>query len=383
MNIAYKYRIYPTTEQTVLLFKTFGCCRKVYNLMLADKIAYYKSTDKMLHNTPAMYKSDYPYLKEVDSLALANSQLDLEGAYRLFFRDPKIGFPKYKSKRHSRLSYTTNIVNGNISINDRYIRLPKVGLIRVKRHRKAPDDYILKSVTVSCDPDGKFYVSVLYKHDDTVTPVRKVKTHIGLDYKSDGLYVDSEGNIADMPHYYRKAQNKLAKAQRILSRRKGSKRCEPKSNNYLKQQLCVNRIHKHMSNQRKDFLHKLSCEITNHYDLISVEDLNMKSMSQTLHLGKATMDNGYGMFINMLEYKQHRKRHHLIKVDKFYPSSQLCRHCGYKNPITKDLSVRTITCPICGTTYDRDTNAAVNIDTEGLRLFVGQGLPEITPVETM
>ncbi len=374
MNIAYKYRFYPTTEQKIFFIKTFGCCRKIWNLMLEDKIKYYKADGSLLMTTPASYKKEYPYLKETDSLALANIQLDLEKAYKAFFRDPNIGFPNFKSKRKTRLSYTTNVVGKNITISDRYIKLPKVGYVKVKRHRKAPDDHKLKSVTVSCDPDGKFYASVLYEYEDTAIPVEDITTHIGLDYKSDGLYVDSEDNVCNMPHYFRESEHKLAKAQRVLSRRKGSKKHEPKSSNYKKQQLKVSRIYKHISNQRKDFLHKKSNEITNRYDIISVEDLNMKGMSRSLRLGKSTMDNGYGMFVHMLEYKQQRKGHYLVKIDKWFPSSQLCQ-CGYKNPATKNLGLCTIICPACGRTYDRDANAAQNIDAEGLRLFcVGQGL---------
>lgn len=365
-NFAIKCRIYPTIEQQIVIAKTFGCCRKVYNLMLFDKIDYYREHKASLMTTPAQYKENYPYLKEVDSLALANVQLQLQTAYKNFFRDRRIGFPKFKSKKKDKRSYTTNLVNGNIVVTADSIKLPKVGVISAKVHREIPGGAKLKSVTVSQDRDGRYYVSILYavKKEPTI-PARISEdiSHIGLDYKSDSLYMDSSGNAADMPHFHRESHKKLAKAQRKLSKKeKGSKNRE-------KQRRKVARIAAHIANQRKDFLHKLSAEITNQYELISVETLNMKAISQSLRLGKATLDNGYGMFCKMLRYKQLRKGHYFVKLDRLFPSSQLCQ-CGYKNPATKDLSVRTVTCPICGSTYDRDINAAKNIDKEGLRILL-------------
>ena len=189
-----------------------------------------------------------------------------------------------------------------------------------------------------------------------------VVTHTGLDYKSDGLFVDASGMCADMPHFYRASGKRLAREQRRLSRMVQG------SGNYHKQKRRVAKLCRHTACQRRDYLHKLSAGMTNRYGPISVEDLDMRAMSGSLHLGKATLDNGYGMFLSMLEYKQARKGHYFIKVDKHYPSSQLCA-CGFRNPVTKDLSVRTVTCPKCGRVYDRDRNAAANIDKEGLRIF--------------
>lgn len=362
--IAYKYKILPTTEQRSLLLKTFGCCRKVYNLMLADKISHYKETASNLKVTPAKYKSMFPFLKEVDSLALCNEQLNLEQAYKNFFKNKRCGFPKFKSKKTDRKSYTTNFVNNNIVLTKTDIKLPKIGHIKAKIHRVAPADYILKSVSVSMEPDDKFYVSVLYEYELQETePV--IKNHIGLDYKSDGLYVDSNGYYVDMPKFYRLSEEKLAKEQRKLSHKIEG------SNSYLKQKLKVAKLHKHIANQRKDFLHKLSNEITNRYDLISVEDLNLAAMKQQCHFGKAVSDNAYMMFLSMLQYKQQMKHHMFIRVNRFFASSQLCFYCGYKNPITKGLAglkIRTIHCPNCNSIYDRDHNAAMNIDREGYRL---------------
>lgn len=362
-NIAIKCRLYPNRDQRILFAKTFGCCRKVYNLMLSDKIDYYREYQKPLMTTPAQYKADYPFLREVDSLALANEQLHLQTAYGNFFRDNRIGFPKFKSKKKDGDSYTTNVVGNNIIVTSRSIRLPKAGMVKAKVHRQPPEGAKLKSVTVSLDSAGAYYASLLYEVEMDITPVSSISSHIGLDYKSDGLYVDSNGVCADMPHFYRKAQKRLGKAQRKLSRKM------PGSNNYEKQKKKLAKMSKHVANQRKDYLHKLSAEITNQYDLVSVESLNMKAMSQSMRLGKATMDNGYGMFCDMLAYKQRRKGHFFVRIGNSYPSSQLCQ-CGYQNPITKDLSIRTVTCPICGRQYDRDENAAINIDKEGLRIYL-------------
>lgn len=312
-------------------------------------------------------KNECPWLREVDKFALTNGIYALVAGYDKFFHK-QCGYPKFKSKSKSRFSYTTNYTNHNIEILDKSVKLPKLGFVKAVIHRVVPDDYKLKSVTVSMERDGSFYCSVLYEYEEQVLP-GSITAHIGLDYKSNGLYVDSNGNVADMPHFYRKAEHRLTRQQRRLSRTKGSKKGEKSSQNHLKQARKVAKLSRHVANQRKDYLHKLSNEITNRYDLISVENLNMRGMSGSLRLGKSTLDNGYGMFLNMLEYKQFGKGHYLVKVDKMYPSSQLCSHCGYKNPVTKDLNIRTIICPQCETVYDRDVNAATNIDQEGYRIF--------------
>ena len=235
MNIACKYRIYPDKKQIDLIEKTFGCCRKVWNLMLSDKISYYERTGKVLLTTPAMYKKDYPFLKDVDSLALANVQINLQDAYRNFFRNDQISFPKYKSKKRCRKSYTTNMVNGNIvpDFENKTIRLPKLGSIKTIYHRLPDSVWKIKSVTVSKNVINEYYISVLLEYEEPVIPIRydDSSTVLGLDYKSNGLYMDSKGHCADMPHYFRKAQKKLAGKQRKLSKKKLH------SNNWYKQQL--------------------------------------------------------------------------------------------------------------------------------------------------
>ncbi|MDD5956585.1 MAG: RNA-guided endonuclease TnpB family protein [Lachnospiraceae bacterium] len=376
MNKAYVYRLYPTADQKILFAKTFGCCRKIWNLMLGDRIDAYNDYGITLLPAPAWYKSDdrYSYLKEVDSLALTNVQLDQQRSFTAFYNGTS-GYPKFKSKRRAKLSYTTNNQGGTISVADKSVRLPKAGMVKARIHRKAPSYMKLKSATVSCDKCGRYYVSILYEYDradifsNTHTSDAPEKL-LGLDYKSDGLYVDSEGRCADMPHYYRQSQKRLKHLQRGLPRKVGSKKGETPSNNFRKQLAKIRKLHKHIASQRKDYLHKRSAVLVNEYDLIGVEDLSLKGMSSLkgLKLGKATNDNGYAMFIKMLEYKLAERGKYLIKVGKTFPSSQLCQ-CGYKNPITKDLSVRTVVCPVCGRIYDRDVNAAINIRNEAYRIF--------------
>ena len=363
MNKAFKYRIYPTDKQLILFLKTFGCCRKVWNLMLSDKIEHYEKTKESLVVTPAKYKDEFPFLKEVDSLALANVQQHLGQAYQNFFEQPKVGFPKFKSKHHSRKSYTTNNQKGSVAVLDGYIKLPKVGKVKAVIHRTAPDGWKLKTATVSMNPDGSFYVSVMYEYDyePPVIPI-DYENAIGLDYKSDGLFMDSDGRKADMPHFYRESQNKLAKAQRKQKHKTVG------SNNYNKQKQKIAKVYRHMANQRKDYLEKLSTEIANQYDVVIVESLNMKAMAnKKFGNGKATLDNGYGMFLTMLERKLTHMGKVFLKVDKWFPSSQLCCCCGHKQKLS--LSDRVFVCPECGLKIDRDLNAAINIKNKGLQML--------------
>lgn len=360
-NKAYKFRIYPNAEQKVLFAKTFGCVRFIYNRMLSDKIEYYKETKEKLNNTPAQYKKEFEWLKEVDSLALANAQMNLQTAYNNFFKSPKIGFPKFKSKKSNRHSYTTNRVNGNICIKNSCIKLPKIGLVKLKQHRQIPADYILKSVTVSQTSSGKYYASVLFEYDSRVQG-KEPQNFLGLDFSMHELYRDSNGNEPAYPKYYRQAEKQLVREQRKLSlMQKGS-------NNRNKQRIKVAKLHEKVANQRKDFLHKQSRQITNAYDCVCIEDLDMKAMSQSLNFGKSVSDNGWGIFTTFLKYKLEEQGKKLVKVGKFFASSQTCSVCGYKNAETKNLTVRAWDCPQCGTHHDRDINAAINIRNEGMRL---------------
>ena len=361
MNIVYRFRIYPNKAQRELFAKTFGCVRLVYNRMLAEKKAHYEKTGKNLSLTPARYKSEFPWLKEVDSLALCNAQLHLQTAYKNFFRDASVGFPKFKSKKKSVKSYTTNYVNGNIVLQNGKLKLPKAGWVRIRQHRKIDECYQLKGATISQEADERYYVALLYSCEEPVHETRKAETAIGLDFSMKELYVDSNGNHAAYPHFFQKARQKLAREQRKLSR------CVKESRNYVRQKKKVARCHEKIRNQRKDYLHKLSRRITDQYDIVAVEDIDMKAMGQCLHFGKSVQDNGYGMFRNMLDYKLAWKGKKLVKIDRFFPSSKKCSKCG---KIKKELglSERVYRCT-CGNEMDRDRNAAINIREEARRML--------------
>ena len=363
MNKAYKFRIYPNAEQQIILTKTFGCVRFIYNQMLSDKINHYEETKQKLNNTPAQYKSKFPWLKEVDSLALANAQMNLQTAYNNFFRNPKIGFPKFKSKKSNRRSYTTNCVNGNISIDNGFLKLPKVGLVKLKQHRLILSNYKLKSVTISQTPSGKYYASVLFEYENQIQE-QELHDFLGLDFSMHGLYKDSNGNEPAYPRYYRQAEERLKREQRKLSlMQKGSK-------NRSKQRIKVANLHEKVANQRKDFLHKQSRQIANAYDCVCIENLDMKAMSQLQNFGKSVADDGWGMFVTFLKYKLEETGKRLVKVNRFFASSQICNVCGYKNTATKNLSIRAWDCPECGAHHNRDINAAINIRNEGMRLVL-------------
>lgn len=249
-------------------------------------------------DTPAQYKAEFLFLREVDSMALCNAQLQIQAAYKNFFRNKSIGFPKFRSKKSSRKSYTTNCINGNTSVIGNCLKLPKMGLVRVKFHRQIPNTHRIKSFTFSQDPSGKYYVSILTEYEaDVLERTLDTNKAVGLDYSSPHFYVDSQGEEADMPHFYRQAEQRLSREQRKLSKMvKGSA-------NYRKQKQRVALAHEKVRNQRKDWQHKKSRELADKWDIICVEDINYKGMSGSLRLGKATQDNGFGQFRTYLAYK--------------------------------------------------------------------------------
>ena len=364
---SYGFRIYPTEQQKKQIDLTIDCCRFVYNHMLERNIKIYKrrgehlSTFDMNNLLPQM-KSYLPWLSKADNRALKATCAHLNYAYQFFFTG-KRNFPRFKSKRRSRQSYETA---ERVHFRDGKLKIPKVGWIETSENREVSEH--ICSVTIVRDHD-KYYANLRCKYEESVHQV-DVVNRIGLDYKTSGLYVDSNGNCCDMPHYYIKAQKRTAKEQRRLSRKKGWKKGETPSNNFFKQ---TNKLHKrtlHVANQRKDFLHKKSTEIANQYDFVAVETFEMDEIAKRgkMRLGKATKDNGYAMFVRMLEYKLEDRGKRLVKVDKYYPSSQLCSCCGYKNASLKDLSIRQWTCPECGAVHDRDMNAAINILNEAMRI---------------
>lgn len=359
---AYKFRLYPNKEQEIYFSKCFGSVRFIYNKMLNDKIEYYKKNNKMLNNTPAQYKKEYIWLKEVDSLALANAQMNLDKAYKNFFRDKSVGFPKFKSKKNNYYSYTTNNQKNTIDIVDgKYIKLPKLKtLIRIKQHRQIPKDGKIKSATISKNPSGKYYISILVEQEIKELP--KNEFAIGIDLGLTDFAITSDGVKYSNPRYLRKSLNKLAKEQRKLSRKKNG------SKNKNKQRIKVAKLYEKITNQRKDFLHKLSSELINENQVICLEDLQVKKIRQNKYLSQSVSDVGWYEFRRQLEYKAKWYGRTISFVDKWYPSSQICSNCG-NNTGKKTLDIREFDCPYCGKHHDRDINASINILHEGIRIL--------------
>ena len=304
-------------------------------------------------------------LKNVDSLALANAQLNFQSAYKNFFSQKRVGFPKFKSKKKSRKRYTTNNQNGSVRIENGKLKLPKVGFVKIVQHR--PMIGKIKSVTIERTPTNKYYASILVEYEKQVPEV-ELHRFIGLDFSMHDLYVTSEGERANYPRFLRKSEKKLARLCSRHSRRKLG------SQNRERMRLKVCLMYEKITNQRLDFLHKKSYELSEDYDAVCIETLNMQAMSRTLHFGKSVADDSFGKFRDMLDYKLYFRGKKLVKVDKWFASSQLCSKCGYKNVQVKDLKVREWKCPLCGTEHDRDINAAINICEEGKRITFPSGL---------
>ena len=369
MNKAYKFRLYPNEKQKEYFAKTFGCARFIYNRMLADKIKYYEETQKILHNTPAQYKKEFEWLKEVDSLALANAQLNLQNAYKNFFVKQN-KFPKYKSKRNKQ-SYTTNNQNGNIHFTEdnKYIILPKIKGVKIVKHRDIKG--IIKSVTISKNCANQYFISILTECEEP-QKLSNNKNIVGIDLGIKEFAVISNGEKIENPKFLKKSLDKLKKEQRKLSK------CVNGSNNRSKQRIKVARIYNKITNQRNDFLHKLSTRLINENQVICLETLNIKNMIKNHCLAQSISDVSWSKFVDLLIYKSEWYGRSIIQIPQNYASSQTCSVCGYVNKEIKDLSIREWSCPNCNTHHDRDINASINILHKGLEIL-GQELP-VEPV---
>ena len=370
MNKAFKYELNLTDEQQVLINKTLGCSRKLFNLMLNDKINHYEQFRENLYVEPTRYKNnpEYLYLKEVDSQALCSSWLNLMNAFNNFFKyheSKGVGFPKFKSKKnHQR--YTTH--NGNndtrIQINEenQTIKIPKIGWVKMFYHR--PIQGRIKHITIEKTPSFRYYVSILCELTDSealqmrLKPVNKV---IGIDLGLKEFAVLSDGTKIDNPRFLKTSEKHLKKLQKDLSR------CQSGSNNKEKARIKLAKWHEHIKNQRKDFQHKLSRKLVNENQVIVFEDLKVKNMLKNHNLSKSISDVGWTNFINMIKYKSEWAGREIIQVNQWFPSSQLCSVCGHQNKETKSLSVRHWVCEHCGSEHDRDLNASINILKEGLK----------------
>ncbi len=367
-----KARLYPTPEQAELFENTFGCCRYIWNRMLADQQRFYAETDAHFIPTPAKYKKEAPFLKEVDNQALIQEHNKLSQAFRVFFKNPEcFGYPNFKRKKDDRDSFTAcNHVfesGPTIYITKKGIRMTKAGIVNAKFPRRPRNGWKLKRVTVEKTRTGKYYAYILYEYDvktpDPVIPAPE--TTLGLQYSMSHFYVDDRGEMADAPHWLSASQEKLAKLQRKLSR------MQPGSRNYAEAVQKYRLLHEHIANQRRDFIHKESSRIANDWDAVCMRNDSMQEVSKKKMLPGNALDSGFGMFRECLRYKLARQGKPLILLDRYTPTSRVCSVCGQLRGC--DLHRRTVwICAKCGTRHQREVNAAKNIKAQGLEQYFNQ-----------
>lgn len=372
---SYKFRIYPNESQTILIEKTFGCCRFIYNHYLAKSIEDHERTGKS--NSYNQNSKDYSelkkleefsWLKETDASAHQRALKNLDTAYQNFFRrvkqGQKPGFPAFK-KKTSAQSYTTPNLAGKRStietiLKSNYIKICKLGWVKAKIDRIPQGHWV--NMTIRRTASGKYFISLCcvdVPHEEYET----TGSLVGIDLGIKDFAITSDGEKLENPKFLRKSEKRLKLLQRRLSKKKkGSKNRE-------KARVKLARQHEKVANQRVDFLQKLSTNLVKNHDLIALESLKIKAMVRNQNLAKSISDASWSEFVRMLVYKCEWNRKVLVQIDTFFPSSQLCSSCGHKNPEVKDLGIREWTCPECGVHHDRDINAANNILREGLRMI--------------
>ena len=364
-----KARLYPTEAQAELFEKTFGCCRWIWNHMLADQQRFYLETDKHFIPTPAKYKKEAPFLTEVDNQTLIQEHNKLSQAFRVFFKSPEhFGYPNFKRKKTDRDSFTAcNHVfesGPTIYITKDGIRMTKAGIVKAKFPRRPRNGWKLRRVTVEKTKTGKYFACILYeyavKERSAVTPAPE--TTLGLKYSLAHFYVADSGEMADAPHWLKQSQEKLARLQQRLNR------MEPGSKNYQEAVQKYRLLHEHIANQRRDFIHKESSRIANGWDAVCVRDDDLREMARSVKLGPVP-DAGFGMFRECLRYKLARQGKALILVDRYAPTSRTCSACGMVLDDAVHYKKRIWTCPKCGAVHSREVNAAKNIKAQGLTQY--------------
>ena len=363
-----KVPLYPTPEQEALFQKTFGCCRYIWNRMLADHEEFYYATDKHFIPTPAKYKKEVPFLREVDNQALIQEHNKLSQAFRNFFRNPAaFGYPRFKRKKDGRDRFTAcNHVMGEsatIYITQNAVRMTKAGLVRAKFPRRPRSGWRLTRITVERTKTGRYYGCLLF-----ACPVHKpepveptAERTIGLKYSVTHFYVTDGGAAADPPRWLKQSQEKLAAIQQKLSR------LQPGSRNYQEQVQTYRLLHERIANQRRDFLHKESRRIANAWDAVCIRGDSLRAISGALG-GSDVLNSGFGMFRELLRYKLERQGKELLEVDRFTPTTKVCSACGAVNESIPPKAQRWI-CPVCGAEHRRGVNAAVNIKAKGLAQY--------------
>ena len=365
---AYSVRLYPTAAQGVLLGKTFGCCRKVYNCMLESRKKVYELTGQNARSKPTDFYEQFTFLKEVDSNALTAEVLTLNAAFRNFFtrQADRVGFPKFKTKHRDKDTYTTYRTKDNIRVEGRKLRLPKVGFVSFRNYTSEDwESKNIKHVTVKRSRSGKYFASIMVE-EEAPQALPPTENETALDLGLHDFAATDRGEIIPNPKFFDKGEARIASLQRVFSHMvKGSKGREA-------MRVRIARVHEHVANQRKDFLDKLSTRLIRENQTVYVEDLDVKGVAESDDIkAKMEHDAAWRMFLSMLDYKAARYGRTVVRVGRWFPSSQLCHCCGFRNPATKDLNVREWVCPHCGQTHHRDINAAMNILAEGRRISAG------------